>query len=265
MPTQTAARRDAMNPENETPPEKPDYGIDAPDVVRRLLMFGSAALVLQFAMPSLVGLLPLAMKLQALSLGRSLGMAGWVFVASACVLLWGSRVGKFRLRDKLLNAMPWRGDERVLDIGCGRGLMMAGVASRLTSGRVIGIDLWRKDQQSRNAPEAALRNLRLEGYAQRVEVRTADALALPFHASSFDVVVSSWTLHNLATADDRRTAIAEIARVLRPGGRVLLIDVAQVRAYADLLRAHGFEAVQIGAPNFLFILPSRSVVGRKPG
>ncbi|HET8883254.1 MAG TPA: class I SAM-dependent methyltransferase [Solimonas sp.] len=246
------------------PREVPDYGIDAPDVVRRFLMLGTVALVVNFAAPTLVAMLPVTTAPSVLGIARSLGWMGWSFVATACVMLWGSRVGKFRLRDKVLNAMPWRGDERVLDVGCGRGLMLAGVARRLTSGRAVGIDIWRNEDQARNSPDATLRNLRLEGVATRCEVRTADARALPFDAGSFDVVVSSWALHNLASDDDRRVAIGEIVRVLKPGGHVALIDIRHARAYAALLRAHGFAPVVVGAPNFLFVVPSRSVVARKP-
>jgi SAM-dependent methyltransferase len=244
--------------------EVPDYGVDAPDVVRRFLMIGSAALVVNFAMPSLIGLVPPQARLAALSIGRSLGWVGWSLIAATCVMLWGSRVGKLRVRDKLLGAMPWRGDERVLDVGCGHGLMLAGVAQRLSSGRAIGIDIWRPEDQARNSPEATLRNMRLEGVSARVEVRTADARALPFDAASFDVVVSSWALHNIASDDERRRAIEEIVRVLRPGGRLALIDIRHARSYAAQLAALGLEGVTVGAPNFLFLMPSRSVVARKP-
>src|SRR3546814_19951441 len=98
-------------------------------------------------------------------------------------MLWGSKIGKVRLRDKVLATLPWRGDERVLDVGCGHGLMLAGAAQRLLTGRVIGIDIWRSEDQARNSPEATLRNMRLEGVSERVEVRTADARDLPFDRS----------------------------------------------------------------------------------
>src|SRR3546814_20708266 len=124
---------------------------------------------------------------------------GWAFVITACVMLWGSKIGKVRLRDKVLATLPWRGDERVLDVGCGHGLMLAGAAQRLLTGRVIGIDIWRSEDQARNSPEATLRNLRLEGVSERVGVRTAAAPDLPFAAGSFDVVISTW-----ATTEKRR-------------------------------------------------------------
>jgi cyclopropane fatty-acyl-phospholipid synthase-like methyltransferase len=57
-------------------------------------------------------------------------------------MLWGSKFVKFRLRDKWLNSISWCGDEKVLDIGCGHGLMLIGAAKRLRDGKAIGIDLW---------------------------------------------------------------------------------------------------------------------------
>jgi predicted RNA methylase len=54
---------------------------------------------------------------------------GWGFgLGALLLLLWSSLFGKFRARDALLNAVPWRGDEQVLDVGCGHGLMLIGAA-----------------------------------------------------------------------------------------------------------------------------------------
>ncbi|WP_051362367.1 class I SAM-dependent methyltransferase [Solimonas soli] len=242
----------------------PDYGIDAPDAVRRFLTMGTLAIVVGFAAPSLVAMLPPQYAQTLLGTARSLGWMGYAFVATACVMLWGSRVGKLRLRDKVLATLPWRGDEQVLDVGCGHGLMLIGAAQRLTSGRAVGIDIWRAQDQARNSPQATLRNARLESVAGRIEVRSADARRLPFDAASFDVVLSSWTLHNIAERDGRRRAIEEIMRVLRPGGRVVLIDIRHGAEYAALLRELGCAQVRVGAPSFLFVTPTRVVSAQKP-
>lgn len=243
--------------------ERPDYGIDAPDVVRRFLMVGSVAIVLQFAAPSLLPLVPVSVAQVLQGTLRSLGWMGYGFVATACLLLWGSRVGKLRLRERVLDALPWRGDERVLDVGCGRGLMMAGVAQRLPDGRVVGVDVWRREDQARNGPEVTRRNLRIEGVAERTEVRTADARRLPFDAACFDAVLSSWALHKLLGADERLQALREIDRVLKPGGRVALIDIRHGQAYAAWLRERGYTQVRVTGPHFLFLIPTLTVTAQK--
>jgi 2-polyprenyl-3-methyl-5-hydroxy-6-metoxy-1,4-benzoquinol methylase len=68
-----------------------------------------------------------------------------------------------------MNALPWTGDETVLDIGCGRGLMLVGAARRLTTGQAVGIDLWRTEDQADNSPEAAQAHARREGFPTRYE------------------------------------------------------------------------------------------------
>jgi arsenite methyltransferase len=249
--------------ESKEPLPKPDYGIDAPDVISRFLMIGSVAIVVQFAAPLLVGLLPVNAARVLLGTARSLGWMGYGFVATACLMLWGSKVGKFRVRDRVLDALPWRGDEQVLDVGCGRGLMLAGIAPRVPRGHVVGIDIWRSDDPARNSPDATLRNLRLEGLDARVEVRTADARRLPFDAASFDVVVSSWALHNIADSEERLRALREIDRVLKPGGRIALIDIRHGRAYAAWLRGQDYEQLRVSAPNFLFVMPTLTVTAQK--
>ncbi len=65
----------------------------------------------------------------------------------------------------------------------------------------------------------------IEGVADKVEVQTGDARKLPFDDASFDVVLSSMALHNIYNAGERQTAVREIARVLKVGGRVLIVDV----------------------------------------
>src|SRR5262249_35100229 len=130
-----------------------------------------------------------------------------------------------RERERLLDNIRWTGAERVLDVGCGRGLMLIGAAKRLTTGNAVGVDIWQAQDLSCNKPEATLENARVEGVSDRVEVRTADMRQLPFPEDSFDVVVSCAAIHNLYEASDRAEAIGEIARVLKPGGRAVIDDI----------------------------------------
>jgi ubiquinone/menaquinone biosynthesis C-methylase UbiE len=179
---------------------------------------------------------------------------GWMAVwpAAGCAImaawmLWDSKVGKIREREKLLDNIAWTGGERVLDVGCGRGLMLIGAAKRLTTGKATGIDIWQAEDLSGNRPESTLENAKREGVADRVEVQTADMRKLPFPDASFDAVVSCAAIHNLYAAADRAQAIGEIARVLAPGGQAVIDDIRHHREYASVFREHGCEVRRTGS------------------
>jgi SAM-dependent methyltransferase len=167
---------------------------------------------------------------------------GATCLAMALWMIWSSKVGKVRERERLLDTLVWRGDEQVLDVGCGRGLMLIGAARRLGSGHVTGIDLWRTEDLAGNAPEATLANAAAEGVRERVSLKTGDMCALPFGDASFDVILSQAAVHNVPQAAGRKRAVEEMARVLRPGGTILLADIRHLGDYADALRGQGLEA-----------------------
>ena len=161
----------------------------------------------------------------------------WPFVGALVVLacaacgLYTSRRGKFVAWAELLDQLNLRGDERILDLGCGRGAVLLLAAQRLTTGRAVGVDLWRRGDQSGNAAEATRRNALAEGVADRVELHTADMTALPFDADSFDLVVSNVAIHNIKDSVGREKALEEAVRVLRRGGRLMIADLWATRAY----------------------------------
>jgi arsenite methyltransferase len=242
--------------------KKPDYGIDAPDVVVRFFLIGATGLLLGFVCSVALkkGVLPWArfIAFPFLSVGF------WFFLAGA-TMLWGSKVGKLRLRDKIISAIPWRGDESVLDVGCGHGLMLIAAARRLTTGKAVGIDLWQKEDQAGNSREATWENVRLENVSDRVQLQDGDARNLPFADNSFDVVLSSWALHNIYDRAGRHKAIREIVRVLRPGGRLVISDIRHTKEYAQVLGAGDMTNIQRSCPNFLFMIPTFTVTALKQG
>jgi SAM-dependent methyltransferase len=122
--------------------------------------------------------------------------------------------GKFVVWADLLEQLHLRGDERILDLGCGRGAVLLMAAQHLTTGRAVGVDLWRSVDQSGNSLEATRRNAIAEGVADRVELHTGDMTALPFEDNSFDVIVSSLAVHNISGSAGREKAISEAVRVL---------------------------------------------------
>src|SRR5262245_55003600 len=157
--------------------------------------------------------------------------------------LYTSLRGKFLVWGELLDWLGLRGDERVLDLGCGRGAVLLLAAHRLTTGRAVGVDLWRKSDQSGNAAEATRRNAVAEGVADRVALHTADMAALPFADGCFDVVLSSVAVHNIKGRAGRDRAIEEAVRVLRPGGRLVIADLFATGRYRDRLAELGMTVV----------------------
>jgi SAM-dependent methyltransferase len=173
----------------------------------------------------------------------------WPFVGAGVVLacagcgLYASRRGKFVVWAELLDQLRLRGDERILDLGCGRGAVLLLAARHLTTGQAVGVDLWRRQDQSGNAAEATRRNALAEGVADRVELHTADMTALPFEADSFGVVVSNVAMHNVRSLAGREKAVEEAVRVLRPGGRLLIADLWATRQYAMHLAKVGMADI----------------------
>jgi ubiquinone/menaquinone biosynthesis C-methylase UbiE len=95
----------------------------------------------------------------------------------------------------------------------------------------VGVDLWRRGDQSGNSLKATLRNAEAEGVADRVELHTADMTVLPFEGNSFNVVLSNVAIHNVKGRDGRYKAIEEAVRVLRPGGRLMIADIEATGDY----------------------------------
>jgi len=227
--------------------DRPDYGLDAPKVVRNLLIAGALGLLIWGTAYFGLWSGQLAGRIGGVELRFPAAGALWpgaACTAMALWMLWTSKVGKVRDRETQLDRIPWTGTERVLDVGCGRGLMLIGAARRLTSGRATGIDIWQAEDLSGNRPEATLENARREGVADRVEVRTADMRKIPFDDGAFDVVVSSQAIHNIYDAGGRAQAIGEVARVLAPGGRALIRDIRHLDDYRATLASRGITDVR---------------------
>ena len=216
----------------------PNYGIDAPVAVRNLLIVAALGVI------SLITRLLGVWSRQDLIavIARPLISAGLGCGAMGLWMLYDSKIGKVREREKYLDKIAWRGDERVLDVGCGLGLFLIGAAKRLSTGRAVGIDKWQQEDLSGNSAAGTLDNAMIEGVADKVEVHTGDARKLPFDDASFNVVLSSGALHNIYNAGERKTAVREIARVLKSDGRVLIEDVRHIRQYAATLRDAGLDA-----------------------
>src|ERR1700691_947693 len=160
-------------------PAKPDYGIDAPGVVRNLFVAGVLLLVLSSLFPVLrLGPVILLWKSGAVVTGVLCLIEGVLMVIYA-------KHGKFLHRDRMLSMVDWKGNESVLDVGTGRGLLMIGAAKKLTTGKAVGIDIWSTKDLSGNAMDKTLQNAEIEGVRDRVDVRNGDATAMNFADGTF--------------------------------------------------------------------------------
>jgi ubiquinone/menaquinone biosynthesis C-methylase UbiE len=241
--------------------ERANYGIDAPGLVRNFAFAGTASLVLVIYFYYAFGADRPSLATTVVIVGIVWGASGLGF---AGLMVWSSKLGKLRERDRILDAIPWRGDETVLDAGCGRGLMLVGAAKRLRTGRAVGVDIWRKGDQSGNSPEVTLENARAEGVEGLVEIRDGDLRDLPFEDGSFDVVLSSLVLHNIHAREEREGALRELTRVLKPGGRLTIVDIWDTGGYARVLRDNGMEDVLRSRLRFNIFPPVRDVTAKKP-
>jgi arsenite methyltransferase len=164
--------------------------------------------------------------------------------AVAASYFYSTGPGKLSVWKELLDGLDLRGDEDVLDIGCGRGAVLIPAAHRLPRGRATGADIWRLRDQTGNSRAAAERNAMVEGVSERVEFAEADARDLPFPPGSFDVVLSNLALSNIRGGDERARALREAVRVLRPGGQMRVVDEGADR-YAPVLRDAGCVDVDV--------------------
>ncbi|MDR0267788.1 class I SAM-dependent methyltransferase [Paenibacillus sp.] len=246
----------------QSPHQKANYGIDAPNVVRILSLMGLGFLIIGV---TALFVFPAPLQWLGITIGIIFLVTFLIVAVEALYMVWSSKVGKLRERERLLDLVALRGDERVLDVGCGRGLVLNAAARRLTTGKAVGVDIWNKQDQSGNNPEVTRENARTEGVEDRIEIVNGDARDMPFADSDFDVVVSCLTIHNINDSGERNRALGEIMRVLKPGGRFAILDIRHVRQYAGAFEKLGALEVRVVGPHWLIFPPVRIVTGRKPG
>jgi arsenite methyltransferase len=209
---------------------KVDYGIDAPGVVRNLALCGVALLIVR-AFTATIRIGPVNIV--------NFEWPGVALLVTAGLMVLYSKIGKMRHRDRMIRMAALKGDERVLDVGTGRGLLLIAAAKKLSAGHAVGIDIWKASDLSENLRERTQKNLALEGVADLCELIDSPAEKMQFADSHFDVVLSNMCLHNIPKAEERREACMEIVRVLKPGGAAVISDFKNTGSYARAFKDAG--------------------------
>ena len=144
-------------------------------------------------------------------------------------------LGVRRIHRRLLDQAGVRPGQRVLEIGCGTGILLLTAKQTQPAATVVGVD------PDLTALARAQRKARRRGLAVQLDRGYADELPYPDH--SVDVVLSSFMLHHVP-ADRREPAIREVRRVLSPGGVLHLVDIGGATSPANgwiARRAHRHE------------------------
>jgi ubiquinone/menaquinone biosynthesis C-methylase UbiE len=227
--------------------------------MRNMFLFGALCILLVVATPRVWHLGSVNLLLH-----QPLAWTGGFLLLEGFLFLLYVKFGKFRHRDLILSLHPWRGDEQVLDVGCGRGLLLAGAAKHLITGHATGLDIWSNEDMGGNSEAATLHNLQLEGIESRCTLVSAGAQDMPFADASFDVVVSNLCLHNIYDRATRLQAVHQIARVLKPGGTALISDYKLTSEYAAEFRMASFTVERRWGNVLTTFPPLRIVIARKP-
>ncbi len=224
--------------------EKADYGIDSPGVIRNLLIFGTTLILFAFWLPPIhVPHLLFTINALVFTIGASL-------LGESLLMIAYSKLGKLRHRERMLALYQWRGDENVLDVGTGSGLLMIGAAKRLTTGLCVGIDIWNREDVRGNSMILTRQNVEAEEVGDRTEIVTRNILKTYFSDNRFDVVLSNQCMHCLAGPAEREQACREIERVLKGGGVAIISDFKYGREIGKYLSGLGMTVHDRGTYYF---------------
>lgn len=235
------------------PQFKAKYGIDAPGVIRNLFLGGIAFAAIAIFFPLI--------KIGSVNIDTH----GLYWSAGGCTLggvlmLLYSLLGKFKHRDRMLHlAGDWTGNEQVLDVGTGRGLLMIGAAKKLTTGKAVGIDIWNAEDLSGNNVQHAINNTIAESVYAKTEILNDNAMSMSFADSFFDVILTNQVIHNIYNKDGRKKACNEIARVLKPGGVAVISDFRHMKEYKSNFEQLGLET-KMHPADYLTTFPALDIL-----
>jgi SAM-dependent methyltransferase len=175
----------------------------------------------------------------------------WGGVASAIASTSWYRLG---LDTRLIELSSAGRTGRLLNAFCGTGSLAVSFGKSIVSGEVVATDRWKPTKKQPDPSGRVRDNIRIEGVGHVVRVQEADPLQLPFKAGYFNVVGSRFGLSS--SRKDRRKALLELLRVLKPGGYLVLAEslpVALWLKYGVLAKlASEYKVVDVRLSRFQF-------------
>ncbi|MEI7660769.1 MAG: class I SAM-dependent methyltransferase, partial [Bacteroidota bacterium] len=126
---------------------------------------------------------------------------------------------------------------RILDAGCGAGRSTIALG-RIYPGKITAFDLFDSDYIEGGGNTLLEKNLQLAGISDRVEIARGDITNTKYGAGAFDAVISSYMIDHLG--DQKLNALREISRILRPGGRMLMIVLTPTLSSFAILNVMSF-------------------------
>ena len=224
--------------------KKADYGIDAPGVIRTLMFCSIGLLIAGLALGFINPYLHFVQHYH-FDIRWACFCACFSFAVSAFLMYNYSTTGKLKHRNRIINMIEWKGNENVLDVGTGRGLLMIGAAKKLESGKATGIDIWNDEDLSGNDIENARVNVLRESVSHKTFIKHDDARKMSFADESFDIVLSNLCIHNIEDKSGRKKAIKEIIRVLKPGGVAIISDFKNIDEYVSVFTKEGLKTTTL--------------------
>jgi len=208
--------------------EKPRYGFIAWKYFASMAVIGFAGLV--FVLVTFLFPLSFLVRWILRLVGAPIAFVG-LYMGIAYVFLY-EKAFKSRGENwsKIAEFAQLKGDEKILEVGCGTGSGSINLAKKFPKAKIVGIDIF--EGVSGKSPDTALKNARIEGVADRVDFQYGNALKIPFGDKAFDVVTMGSVLHELHSEKDKTKALREIYRVLKPGGKFVTLELIRNKKLA---------------------------------
>ena len=188
-------------------------------------------------------------------------------IICSLIFLNTSLHGKYIIIKRTIKALEIPQNSRILDIGTGHGAVLVEVAKYLRKpGKVIGIDIWNKLDQSDNSKYNAQNNVNMMNLNDVAELENANMTTLPFKDGSFNYVIASLSIHNVKPKNKRKKALSEAIRVLKLNGYLIIIDIEHINEYKKFLIEKGFTNIKINKTGFNGLwgaLPTRVLIAQK--